>query len=381
MRRRASSGAALAAALALTAALPTAAEAPAGELAPRLARAAEAVASLEEARGPALAAAVAAGAAALVGLGEARRAARAEAETLALDLAVRRVETARLMAALQAKVHGRPVPEALHPLGPLAAARAASMLAVLDPALEAEAARVRDVLGEIASARALEAEAAEALRDALPALDAARARLASALAPAVDGSGCCGAEAAVGTAVATLVRESESLSDLAAALDRDAPEAEAAAPDGEAGATAPMALAWPAAGRLAERYAARDAAGVSRPGVALATAPLALVRAPAAGIVRYAGPFLEYGYVVVLEPRPGTQLVLAGLGMLAVHGGERVEAGALVGLVGGRPADPDEDVKAPRAAADATPWETLYIEVRDGGRPIDPEPWFTDGSG
>ena len=59
--------------------------------------------------------------------------------------------------------------------------------------------------------------------------------------------------------------------------------------------------------------------------------PFALVTAPADAIVRYAGPFLEYGYVVVLEPDPTTMIVLAGLAQLRVETGAPVRRGELLG--------------------------------------------------
>ena len=69
----------------------------------------------------------------------------------------------------------------------------------------------------------------------------------------------------------------------------------------------------------------------------VAAPPFALVSAPADAIVRYAGPFLEYGYVVVLEPDSATMLVLAGLSRLQVRDRRRRCArGDLLGLLGGR---------------------------------------------
>ena len=53
--------------------------------------------------------------------------------------------------------------------------------------------------------------------------------------------------------------------------------------------------------------------------------------APATATVRYAGPFLDYGYVVVLEPEPATMVVLAGLAQLNVAAGTVVEAGRCSG--------------------------------------------------
>lgn len=58
--------------------------------------------------------------------------------------------------------------------------------------------------------------------------------------------------------------------------------------------------------------------------------------APAGRKVRYAGPFLEYGYVVVLEPRADVLIVLAGLSTLAVRPTGRSDPGRCWASWGGR---------------------------------------------
>ena len=81
--------------------------------------------------------------------------------------------------------------------------------------------------------------------------------------------------------------------------------------------------------------ASRDGAGVVRPGWLVATAPRALVTAPRAGTVRYAGPLLDYGNVIILEPENDYLLVLTGLGTLFAERGEVVGTGAALGLMPG----------------------------------------------
>ena len=82
-------------------------------------------------------------------------------------------------------------------------------------------------------------------------------------------------------------------------------------------------------GRGAARHSSEpDAAGVRRPGLVMRRAAAgARSRAPADAVVRYAGPFLEYGYVVVLEPDAETMVVLAGLAQVRVRTGAQVAAG------------------------------------------------------
>jgi septal ring factor EnvC (AmiA/AmiB activator) len=133
---------------------------------------------------------------------------------------------------------------------------------------------------------------------------------------------------------------------------------------------------WPVRGEVLRGFDEPDAAGVRRPGVVLRAAPLSLVRAPADATVRYAGPFLEYGYVVVLETGPETMVVLAGLAQLRVGAGTAVGRGEPLGLLGGRPLGVEEYVMLPQSDTGAGGSETLYIEVRQGRGPVDPEPLF-----
>ncbi|MBA3326511.1 MAG: peptidoglycan DD-metalloendopeptidase family protein, partial [Rhodobacteraceae bacterium] len=135
---------------------------------------------------------------------------------------------------------------------------------------------------------------------------------------------------------------------------------------------------WPVTGRVLRGFGEADAAGVRRPGLVMQAAPLALVIAPADGRVRYAGPFLDYGYVVVLEPRADVLVVLAGLATLEVRSGAEVRAGELLGLMGGRQLDAQEYLMLGDAGTGGTPAETLYIELRQGQDPVDPSPWFGD---
>ena len=79
-----------------------------------------------------------------------------------------------------------------------------------------------------------------------------------------------------------------------------------------------------------------DAAGVRRPGLTLATRPGALVTAPWPATIRYRGPLLDYGNVIILEPGDGYLLVLAGLEQVYGEVGEVVAAGAPPGPDGRR---------------------------------------------
>jgi septal ring factor EnvC (AmiA/AmiB activator) len=91
--------------------------------------------------------------------------------------------------------------------------------------------------------------------------------------------------------------------------------------------------------------------------------------------------------VAILELAPDTLLVLAGLGQVWGEAGEILAEGAPLGLMGGETptaeailggAVPpgDANLTAPSAAGSSERTETLYLEVRENGAPVDPATWF-----
>jgi murein hydrolase activator len=351
---------------------PAAKAAPAEDVAAAAARVSEAGAAVTAARGSgdrvtALAEAVAGYEAAVQALGSAVAEAAADAQARELALEVERAETSRLLAALEAVSRTPPPVPALHPQGPIGAARAEAMMMRLAPALRSGADRLQQQLADLAAAHELQAQARDELAGALATLGGARSELGTALTamPAAEDPG---------PALTMMARDSETLTALADALAK-APDA----PKAPSGTT--VAMRWPVAGSVQRRFHEPDGAGVRRPGIVMAAPAQALVTAPADAIVRYAGPFLEYGYVVVLQPGAHTMVVLAGLAQLRVRTGATVHAGELLGMLGGRTPDVDEYVMLANQDTGAGGNETLYIEVRDGKGPVDPEPLFAGGNG
>jgi septal ring factor EnvC (AmiA/AmiB activator) len=110
--------------------------------------------------------------------------------------------------------------------------------------------------------------------------------------------------------------------------------------------------------------------------VVLAAPPAALVTAPWAATVRYAGPLPDDAIVMILEPEAGYLIVLAGLAAAYVEAGAVVEAGAALGLLGGRDPAAGEFVAAAREGG-VEMRETLYVELRHGDVAVDPSEWFT----
>lgn len=297
--------------------------------------------------------------------------AAAREQEIGVDLSDRRAEISRLLAALEAMSRTPQPAQAMHPLGPVAAARAAAMMSGIAPAMQAQADKLADELSALQAARRLRTEGEASLRAGLVALASARAELSEAMRRAAPTDP--GPDSPIAT---MLARDSATLGELAAALAESGGPSPEIAPAIETGP-----YAWPVDGRVLRRFNEPDAARVRHPGVVLTTSPFALVSAPVNSTVRYAGPFLEYGYVVVLEPDRETMIVLAGLAQLRVSAGASVTRGEVLGVLGGRALDVEEYVMIPESETGAGDGETLYIEVRRDQGPIDPEPLFAKDNG
>jgi len=304
-----------------------------------------------------------------------RRAAIRE-QALARELAARDDEIARLVGALQG-IGASPSPVLmLHPTGPVGTARAAMMLAEVTPALEAQTHDLRRDLQEVTVLRALQESAASKLREGLENAQAARTALSQAMADRTDLPRRF-TEDPVQTAL--LVASTETLEGFASGLSQIAVNE---APGSLPGITERKgALPLPVSGTILHRAGAADAAGITRPGIVMATRPRALVTTPAAATVRYRGPLLDYGNVIILEPEAGILLVIAGLDVVYGETGEVLPGGSPVGLMGGPETGPDGLLNGNGAGTDAGQTETLYIEVRQDNTPVDPETWFRTDKG
>jgi septal ring factor EnvC (AmiA/AmiB activator) len=175
-------------------------------------------------------------------------------------------------------------------------------------------------------------------------------------------------------AMLALIEAAETLDAFASNLVITGPQTE-----GGGFAEAKGTLPLPVTGRILRGPGEADAAGVVRPGWLVVTQPRALVTAPHAATVRYAGPLLDYGNVIILEPENGYLLVLTGLGTLLVEQGEIVGNGAALGLMPGVVAETDDILTEIREGGGQQATETLYIEAREAETPVDPADWFRTG--
>jgi septal ring factor EnvC (AmiA/AmiB activator) len=246
------------------------------------------------------------------------------------------------------------------------------LLADITPALQAEAEALKAELEEVALLRSLQEGAAETLEDGLRGAQEARTALSRAIAERTDLPRRFSDDP---EALAAILQSADTLESFAQGL--------LAVPlSGAESGGLPFAgfrgsLPYPVMGEPLRAFEEPDAAGISRPGLILAARPFALVAAPAAGTVRYAGPLLDYGNVIVLEPEAGYLLVLAGLGELYAEEGEVIPAGVPLALMGGAEPEAAEFLGGGQDGGGAELTETLYIEVRENGAPVDPALWFS----
>ena len=120
-------------------------------------------------------------------------------------------------------------------------------------------------------------------------------------------------------------------------------------------------LPWPVAGQLTARFGDTRASGVKWEGVVIATERDAPVKAVAAGRVVYADWLPGLGLLVIVDHGEGYMSLYGHNDRLLKAVGESVgvgEAIAAAGDTGGRAAP------------------ELYFEIRRGGKPVNPGPWF-----
>lgn len=250
------------------------------------------------------------------------------------------------------------------------------MLAEVTPALEAQTQDLRRDLQEVSVLRALQESAAAKLREGLESTQSARTKLSQAVAERTDLPRRF-TEDPLQTAL--LVASTETLDGFASGLSQIAVNEVPGSLPGVAGRKGTLPL--PVSGTVLHRAGEADAAGITRPGIVVATRPRALVTTPAAATVRYRGPLLDYGNVIILEPEAGILLVIAGLDVVYGETGEVLPGGSPVGLMGGPGTGADGLLAGDAPGTDAGRTQTLYIEVRQDNAPVDPEAWFRTDKG
>ncbi|SHI45948.1 Septal ring factor EnvC, activator of murein hydrolases AmiA and AmiB [Shimia gijangensis] len=306
-----------------------------------------------------------------------RRAAIREAQ-IGRELKAQEDEIARLLGVLQGMGQGPAPVMLLHPEGPMGTARSGMILADVTPALDERAAKLRYDLEEVSILRELQQGAAEKLQDGLTGVQTARTSLSQAISDRTD-LPLRFADDPVKTAL--LIASTETLEGFASGLSviqEDEAEAEIL-PD----VTYRMGeLSLPVEAQVLRHAHEADAAGIRRPGLVLATRANALVTSPTAATIRYRGPLLDYGTVMILEPQAGLMFVLAGMDTVFGATGQVIPEGSPIGLMGGQDPQIGSILSTSGEGTGNERTETLYIEVRQGKDAVDPEIWFrTDKDG
>jgi len=124
-------------------------------------------------------------------------------------------------------------------------------------------------------------------------------------------------------------------------------------------------LAWPVNGRVIARFGETRAGGVKWDGVLVATERGAPVRAIYQGRIIYADWLPGLGLLTIVDHGDGYMSLYGHNERLYKAVGERVAAG---------------DAIASAGDSGGSNRPELYFEIRKGGKPVDPRPWFKSAS-
>ncbi len=130
-------------------------------------------------------------------------------------------------------------------------------------------------------------------------------------------------------------------------------------------------LPFPAQGTRLTSFGGTDEDGVKAQGIHLETRGGAQITSPSDGWVIYAGRFRSYGQLLIINAGGGYHILLAGLGQIYTGVGQFVLAGEPVAAMG------EKTEVAQGSVESRNP--VLYIEFRKNARPVDPDPWWSEG--
>lgn len=254
-----------------------------------------------------------------------------------------------------------------HPAGPVSTIHSGLLMAEVAPALQFETDKLKANLRQLALLKTLQTSARNTLSEGLSSIQGARDSLSRAMEDRKTPPRHITDDP---EALHILIENAESLDAVAAELALNQMDNGAMQSFISGMGTLPL----PVNGTLIRGPDTLGDTSARRPGMTLATPPRALVTAPWPATLRYIGPLLDYGNVVIIEPGDGYLLILAGLETMYGKIGDVIPAGAPLGLMGG-------DESAARESASRTDDhrpERLYLELRHGAVPADPTEWFAD---
>jgi septal ring factor EnvC (AmiA/AmiB activator) len=135
-------------------------------------------------------------------------------------------------------------------------------------------------------------------------------------------------------------------------------------------------LPLPVNGSRIREFGVPDRLGGTEKGLSIGTRGAAQVTAPCDSWVVYAGPFRNYGQVLILNAGGGYHVVLAGMDRISVNVGQFVLTGEPVAVMAGASGS-----QATAVLASSPDKPVLYVEFRKDGTPIDPSPWWATSKG
>ncbi|PRY77323.1 septal ring factor EnvC (AmiA/AmiB activator) [Yoonia maritima] len=287
-----------------------------------------------------------------------RQVAAQEAE-LSADLSARRSELGHLIGALST-ISNTPEPVARsNAQRPIDAVRAGMLVADVTEGLQTKAEALRSQLSQIQGLRDVQAAATENLEDGLTGAQDARAALAHAISERSDLPTRFEEDT---VQIALLMASSDSLGAFADALANDLPDPDAVLAR-QGNLPLPVRGIVQSSGRAAE-------------GVYIAAVPQALVTSPVAATLLYRGPLLGDVNVVILEPAPDVLFIFAGLETLYGDVGQIIPAGTPLGLMGGDATKVNGILTENETSGTDEAAQPLYLEVREGQGPVNPDAWF-----
>lgn len=113
----------------------------------------------------------------------------------------------------------------------------------------------------------------------------------------------------------------------------------------------------PVVGKINVRFGQKDLIGAKSQGLTFSTHQGAFVYAPMSGTVRFSGAFNDYKTLVIIDHGNGYHSLVAGLDIIDVQVGKNIASGEIIGKFNTETSQPK-----------------LYYELRQNGKPVNPEP-------
>ncbi|NVJ69514.1 MAG: peptidoglycan DD-metalloendopeptidase family protein [Alphaproteobacteria bacterium] len=301
----------------------------------------------------------------------------AEATVKKDQLDARRGELLKLLSALE-RLSKRPVAfTLLQPKEAIKTARTASLMGNLVPEINSQTETLRQELGILASLQEALSNERFRLKNTLAELTQRQLKLGSLLDKRKREAKQASAQAAgVAKELADIAEKAASLKELVDNLERQAAKLRSmtpvpVTPDRRSPVLQPAPslrqsiakmkgrLTFPAIGAVIKRFGDREGAGHVR-GIKIKTRESAQIVSPYDGQIVFAGPFRNYGQLLIISHGDGYHSLLAGLSDLQSVVGQWVLAGEPVG-----------SMSSNKALAE------LYMELRHNGESVDPAPWLS----